>query len=150
MSGIDERHTWFFGPHIPEASPHGFRHTATQLLFGIIGLALITFTAIQFHLQQVPPSTFIGPGTISLLYLIVVAYVSLRAGFVAAVAVSGLPTPPPQSGPAGTASSQTVSSSVRILVIYELGQAYAANSLVIVACRPNSSESAAEFGIERS
>jgi two-component system NarL family sensor kinase len=88
MSGIDERHTWFYGPHMPEAAPDGFRHTATQFLFGIIGLALITFAAIQLHLQKVPPPASVGPGTISLLYLIVVVYVSGRAGFVAAAAVS--------------------------------------------------------------
>jgi len=52
---------------------------AIQFLFGIIGLALITFAAVRFHLQ---------PGTISLLYLIVVVFVSLRAGFVSSVAVS--------------------------------------------------------------
>jgi PAS domain S-box-containing protein len=73
---------------MPEATPHGFRDTATQLLFGIIGLALITFAAMQLHVQKAPPPASVGPGTISLLYLIVVVYVSCRAGFVAAVAVS--------------------------------------------------------------
>jgi signal transduction histidine kinase len=52
---------------------------ATQFLLGIIGLALITFAAVPLHLQ---------PGAISLLYLIVVVFVSLRAGFVSSVAVS--------------------------------------------------------------
>ena len=42
-------------------------------MFGIVGLALITFAARLLHLQ---------PGAISLLYLIVVVFVSLRAGFV--------------------------------------------------------------------
>jgi signal transduction histidine kinase len=53
--------------------------SATQLLIGIIGLALITFVAVLLHLQ---------PGATSLLYLIVVVFVSLRAGFVSSVAVS--------------------------------------------------------------
>jgi signal transduction histidine kinase len=53
--------------------------SATQLLIGIIGLALITFVAGLLHLQ---------PGATSLLYLIVVVFVSLRAGFVSSVAVS--------------------------------------------------------------
>ena len=53
--------------------------SATQFLCGIIGLALITFAAVRLHLQ---------PGTISLLYLIVIVFVSLRSGFVSSVAVS--------------------------------------------------------------
>jgi signal transduction histidine kinase len=53
--------------------------SAGQFAFGIVGLALITFAAIKLHLQ---------PGAISLLYLIVVVFVSLRAGFVSSVAVS--------------------------------------------------------------
>jgi two-component system, NarL family, sensor kinase len=88
MSGIDERRAWSYGPRISEAAPHGFKHIAIQFLFGIIGVALITVAAIQFHLPRVPPTTFVGPGTISLLYLIVIAYVSLRAGFVSAVTIS--------------------------------------------------------------
>jgi signal transduction histidine kinase len=52
---------------------------AKQFAFGILGLALITFAAIRLHLQ---------PGAISLLYLIVVVFVSLRAGFVSSLAVS--------------------------------------------------------------
>ena len=56
---------------MPEAAPHGFWHSATHFLFGIIGLALITFAAFPLHLQ---------PGAISLLYLVVVVFVSLRAG----------------------------------------------------------------------
>jgi signal transduction histidine kinase len=50
-----------------------------QFAFGIVGLALITFAAVRLHLQ---------PGAISLLYLMVVVFVSLRAGFVSSVAVS--------------------------------------------------------------
>src|SRR6202158_6249259 len=53
--------------------------SVTQFLFGLIGLALITFAAVRLHLQ---------PGAISLLYLIVVVFVCLRAGFVSSVAVS--------------------------------------------------------------
>src|SRR6202163_2166995 len=53
--------------------------SATQFLLGLIGLALITFAAVPLHLQ---------PGATSLLYLIVVVFVSLRAGFVSSVAVS--------------------------------------------------------------
>src|ERR1700730_6287958 len=53
--------------------------SAAQFLFGIIGLAVITLAAVRFHLQ---------PGAISLLYLIVVVFVSLRAGFVSSLAVS--------------------------------------------------------------
>src|ERR1700680_3164277 len=53
--------------------------SAMQFLLGISGLALITFAAVLLHLQ---------PGAISLLYLIVVVFVSLRAGFVSSLAVS--------------------------------------------------------------
>ena len=60
-----------------------FRNTVgnsvTHLLLGTIGLALITIAADLLHLQ---------PGAISLLYLIVVVFVSVRAGFVSSVAVS--------------------------------------------------------------
>ena len=52
---------------------------AGQFVFGIVGLALITFAARILHLQ---------PGAISLLYLIVVVFVSLRAGFASSVGVS--------------------------------------------------------------
>jgi len=64
---------------LPEAAPHRFWHATAQFLFGIIGLALITFAAFPLHLQ---------PGAISLLYLIVVVFVSLRTGFASSVAVS--------------------------------------------------------------
>src|SRR6202163_4198445 len=53
--------------------------SATQFLLGLIGLALITLGAVLLHLQ---------PGAISLLYLIVVVFVSLGAGFVSSVALS--------------------------------------------------------------
>jgi signal transduction histidine kinase len=78
MSGIDDRHPSSDGPHMSEV-PHGRWHAATQFLFGIIGLALITFAAVPLHLQ---------PGSISLLYLVVVVFVSLRAGFALSIVVS--------------------------------------------------------------
>lgn len=53
--------------------------SAAQFLLGIIGLALITLAAVWLHLQ---------PGSISLLYLIVVVFVSLRAGLLSSLAVS--------------------------------------------------------------
>jgi signal transduction histidine kinase len=64
---------------LPEVAAPGFWHAIMHFLLGIIGLALITFAAVPLHLQ---------PGAISLLYLIVVVFVSLRAGFVSSVAVS--------------------------------------------------------------
>ncbi|HEY0548194.1 MAG TPA: sensor histidine kinase [Verrucomicrobiae bacterium] len=50
-----------------------------QFLLGIIGLALITFAARPLDLQ---------PGAISLLFLIAIVFVALRAGFVTSVSVS--------------------------------------------------------------
>jgi signal transduction histidine kinase len=64
---------------LPGAPRRGDWHGAAQFVFGIIGLAVITFAAIRLRLQ---------PGTISLLYLIVVVFVSLRARFVSSIAVS--------------------------------------------------------------
>ena len=58
---------------------NSIRKSATQLLLGITGLALITLAARLLGLQ---------PGAISLLYLIVVVFVSLRTGFTSSVAVS--------------------------------------------------------------
>jgi signal transduction histidine kinase len=55
------------------------RKHATHLGLGIVGLALITFGANLLHLQ---------PGAISLLYLIVVVFVSLRVGFLSSIIVS--------------------------------------------------------------
>ena len=63
----------------PEAARHGFWPAATQFLFGIVALALITFAAVPLQLQ---------PGSISLLYLVVVVFVSLRAGFASSIVVS--------------------------------------------------------------
>jgi PAS domain S-box-containing protein len=73
---------------MPEAARHGFWHAATGSLFGIIGVALITFAAVQIHGVGTLPSPGVGPGTISLLYLIVIVFVSRRAGFVPSVVVS--------------------------------------------------------------
>src|ERR1700724_3840328 len=53
--------------------------SAAQFLLGLLGLALITYAAVLLHLQ---------PGAISLLYLIVVVFVSLGAGFISSFAVS--------------------------------------------------------------
>jgi signal transduction histidine kinase len=57
----------------------GFGHASAQFAFGVVGLSVITFGAFRLHLQ---------PGAISLLYLIVVVFVSLRAGFVSSIALS--------------------------------------------------------------
>jgi len=62
-----------------EDAPDGFWHAATQFLIGVLALVLITFAAFRLNLQ---------PGTIALLYLIVVVFVSLRTGFVSSIAVS--------------------------------------------------------------
>src|SRR5579862_7402197 len=64
---------------LPQAPRRGHWDDVLQSLFGIVGLALITFAAVRLRLQ---------PGTISLLYLIVVVFVSLRARFVSSIAVS--------------------------------------------------------------
>src|SRR6267154_4954717 len=64
---------------MPEPTPHRLRHSAAQLVGGIIGLAAITFAAVGLHLQ---------PGAISLLYLIVIVFVSLMAGIISSVLVS--------------------------------------------------------------
>ena len=64
---------------LPEAAHRGFRHAAAQFSFGIAGLAFITFAAIRLGLQ---------PGSISLIYLILVVFQSVRTGLVSAVATS--------------------------------------------------------------
>ena len=53
--------------------------SATQVGIGGAGLLIITFVAVRFDLQ---------PGAVSLLYLIAVVFVSLRAGFLSSIAVS--------------------------------------------------------------
>jgi signal transduction histidine kinase len=79
MSGIDDRHSPAGGPRTAEGAPRSFWPSAAQLGLGIVGLAVITFAAFRLNLQ---------PGATSLLYLIVVVFVSLRAGFVSSIAVS--------------------------------------------------------------
>src|SRR5579862_5127268 len=79
MSGIDDRRVSPDERRTPETARSRFRHTAIQFLFGVIGLSLITFAAVPLHLQ---------PGAVSLLYLIVVVFVSLRTGFISSIAVS--------------------------------------------------------------
>jgi signal transduction histidine kinase len=88
MNGIDHRRSSSDGPHLPEAGSHGFWYVATQFLFGIVGLALITFAAVRLHVHEPPMTVPVGPGTISLLYLIIVVFVSRRGGLVSSVAVS--------------------------------------------------------------
>jgi len=75
-------------PHMPEAAPPGFWHAATHYFFGIAGVALVTFAAVRFHVKVLQPQAYVGPGTIALLYLIVIVLVSLRGGFVPSAAVS--------------------------------------------------------------
>jgi signal transduction histidine kinase len=53
--------------------------SVTQVGIGGAGLLIITFVAVRFDLQ---------PGAVSLLYLIAVVFVSLRAGFLSSIAVS--------------------------------------------------------------
>ena len=57
----------------------GIGKSAKQFGLGVAGLVLITFAALRLGLQ---------PGAVSLLYLIAVVFVSLRAGLVASIAVS--------------------------------------------------------------
>jgi PAS domain S-box-containing protein len=86
MSRIDDQHSSSDGPREPRAEPHGFWHAATQFLFGIIGLTVITIAAVELHVGNMP-SEGVGPGTVSLLYLIVIVLVSLRGGFIPSAAV---------------------------------------------------------------
>jgi signal transduction histidine kinase len=68
MNRIDDRH-----------SPHMSWYAARQFLYGAAGLAVITLAALKAKLQ---------PGSISLLYLMVVVFVSVRGAFVASLAIS--------------------------------------------------------------
>jgi signal transduction histidine kinase len=70
MSGSDDRH---------RSAGTRFWRAAGQLGPGIIGLALITFAGLRLSLQ---------PGAISLIYLIIVVVVSLRAGFISSIVIS--------------------------------------------------------------
>jgi signal transduction histidine kinase len=88
MSGIEDRHSSSDAPRMPETPPKRFRHTAVHFLLGVGGVVLIAYAALQLGVQQFPPTGSIGPGTISLLYLIVVVFVSIRSGFVASAGVS--------------------------------------------------------------
>jgi hypothetical protein len=54
---------------------YGFRHAATAVLFGIIGVALITLAGARLNVTMFP-SPGVGPGAISLVYLVVVLFVS--------------------------------------------------------------------------
>src|SRR5260370_24041087 len=76
---IDDRHSASHRPQSAETGSNAYWRAIIHLLFGLIGIALITFAAVPLHLQ---------PGAISLLYLIVVVFVSLRTRFVSSVAVS--------------------------------------------------------------
>src|SRR5258708_29267687 len=57
----------------------GIVKSAKQFGLGVLGLLLITLTAVRVSLQ---------PGAVSLLFLIAVVFVSLRAGLVSSIAVS--------------------------------------------------------------
>jgi K+-sensing histidine kinase KdpD len=72
---------------MPATASHGFWHAAMTTLFGFIGVALITYAAVLVHIGT-RPSMGIGPGTISLLYLIAIVFVSLKGGFLASGAVT--------------------------------------------------------------
>jgi two-component system NarL family sensor kinase len=87
MSRIDDRRTSSAGWHIPETVPHGFWYASKQSLYGLAALAAITFVTAGMHVQRLT-TRGVGPGTISLLYLIVVVFVSRRAGLIPALLVS--------------------------------------------------------------
>ena len=79
MSRIDDRDSSPDGARLPGTAPHTFWYAAGQFVFGIAGLTAITIAALRLNLQ---------PGATSLLYLIAVVFVSLRAGFVTSIGVS--------------------------------------------------------------
>jgi signal transduction histidine kinase len=79
MNRIDNRHSSPKGARLPETAPPHFWHAARQFVFGVIGLTVITIAALRLNLQ---------PGATSLLYLIVVIFVSLRAGFASSIGIS--------------------------------------------------------------
>ena len=78
MSRIDDRHCSPDGAHLP-VTPNTLWHAARQFALGIAGLTVITFAAFRLDLQ---------PGATSLLYLIVVVFMSLRAGLVSSIGIS--------------------------------------------------------------
>jgi signal transduction histidine kinase len=79
MNRIDDRHSSPDGMRLPATAPEGFWQDARQFAFGVAGLTVITVAALRLNLQ---------PGATSLLYLIVVVFVSLRGGFVSSIGVS--------------------------------------------------------------
>jgi signal transduction histidine kinase len=79
VSTIGQQHSSAEVPHKPEGKRGSFQQTARHFCVGLIGLALITVAVIRLNLQ---------PGAISLLYLIVVVFVSLKGGLVSSVAFS--------------------------------------------------------------
>ena len=64
---------------LSQGCPNSPGKTAGQFALGLIGLTLITVAARFLALQ---------PGSVSLLYLMVVVFVSLRAGFITSLAIS--------------------------------------------------------------
>jgi signal transduction histidine kinase len=79
MNRIDDRHSSPDGTRLPSTAPRTFWYGARQFAFGVGSLTLITVAALRLNLQ---------PGATSLLYLIVVVFVSLRGGFVSSTGVS--------------------------------------------------------------
>ena len=47
---------------MPWAAAHGFRQAVPQLFFGLGGVALIIFAAVQFQVKTYPPSALVAPG----------------------------------------------------------------------------------------
>jgi signal transduction histidine kinase len=88
MNSICDQHSSLDEQHTPKGASLATRHTATQVLLGILGPVLITLAAVKFNFQKFPPPTSVGPGTISFLYLIVIVFVAHRGGFVASAAVA--------------------------------------------------------------
>jgi PAS domain S-box-containing protein len=70
-----------------ETVPDGFWHGAMTALVGFVCVALITYAAVLMPVST-RPSIGVGPGTISLLYLIAIVFVSLKGGFVASGVVT--------------------------------------------------------------
>ena len=79
MNRIDDRVSSPDGTRLAGAAPRTFWYAVRQFVFGVLGLTVITIAALRLNLQ---------PGATSLLYLIVVVFVSLRGGFVSSIGVS--------------------------------------------------------------
>jgi signal transduction histidine kinase len=88
MIGSDDRHLPSKGRHMAEAPLRRFWQAARRCLVGIIGVALITVAAVRLYPQKSLPETGVGPGTVSLAFLLVIVIVSLWGGFVASLVVS--------------------------------------------------------------